>query len=175
MRKARGGDAEALSWLYQQYNRGMFNICTRMTGTRSDAEDILQESFITAFQKLHQLKEDHLFGGWLRKIVVSECIRFAKQTFYWNDWQEHYDDLFDDEVDEAWWQMVSPELIQQEIKLLPDGCRQIFNLYALEDYSHKEIAGLLGISDGTSKSQYQRARLLLKERLTKKITEHGSI
>lgn len=152
----------------------MFNICTRMTGTRSDAEDILQEAFIIAFQKLHQLKEDHQFGGWLRKIVMTECIRFAKQTFYWNDWQEQYDELSDDTDDEDWWQLVSPELIQQEIKLLPDGCRQIFNLYALEDYSHKEIAGLLGISDSTSKSQYQRARQLLKERLTKKVTENGS-
>ncbi|MDR6338596.1 RNA polymerase sigma-70 factor (ECF subfamily) [Filimonas zeae] len=173
MRKARGGDSEALSWLYQQYNRGMFNICTRMTGTRNDAEDILQEAFIIAFQKLHQLKEDHLFGGWLRKIVMTECIRFAKQTFYWSDWNEQYDDMADD-TDDDWWLLVSPELIQQEIKLLPDGCRQIFNLYTLEDYAHKEIAGLLGISESTSKSQYQRARQLLKERLTKKVATDGS-
>ncbi len=64
-------------------------------------------------------------------------------------------------------------MVHQEIKALPDGCRQVFNLYVLEDYSHKDIAGELGISESTSKSQYHRARQLLKERITKKIQVHG--
>lgn len=152
----------------------MFNICYRMTGSRNDAEDVLQEAFIMAFQKITQLKEDYLFGGWLKRIVISECIRFSKKSFYWDDWDENHDEkFFDDES--GWWESISFELLQQEIRSLPEGCRQIFNLYVLENYSHKEIGTALNISESTSKSQYQRARQLLKERLTKKMIVNGSL
>lgn len=172
VRQARAGDTSALAGLYNQFSKAMFNICIRMTGTRNDAEDILQESFIIAFQKLHQLKEEHLFGGWLRKIVVSECIRFAKKHFYWSDWDEKYaEELADGGTD--WFTSIPFDVLQQEIKALPDGCRQIFNLYVLEDYAHREIAEQLGISESTSKTQYQRAKQLLKERITKKLVSNG--
>jgi len=72
-----------------------------------------------------------------------------------------------------WWTSISLDLIHREIKGLPDGCRQVFNLYVLEDYSHKEIAESLAISESTSKSQYRRAKQLLKERITAQIQVHG--
>jgi RNA polymerase sigma factor (sigma-70 family) len=171
VRRACKGDAEAQAWLYQQYSKSMFNICTRMTGNRSDAEDILQESFIIAFKNLHQLKEEVQFGGWLKRIVVNECIRHGKKTVYWSEWEDERNDRADDEME--WWKTVDFTIIHKEIKGLPDGCRQVFNLFVVEDYSHKAIAEELGISESTSKSQYHRARQLLKERITKQLQIHG--
>lgn len=143
-----------------------------MTGNRSDAEDVLQEAFIIAFNSLHQLKEEKQFGGWLRTITVNECIRHSKKNFYWNEWDEvQYENVANEETE--WWKKVNFEVIHKEIRNLPDGCRQVFNLYVLEDYSHKEIAENLGISESTSKSQYHRARQLLKERITKQLQIHG--
>ncbi len=150
----------------------MFNICIRMTGNRNDAEDILQDAFIQAFRKLHQLKEAQLFGGWLKKIVVNECIRYSKKSFNWESWEdERNNQLINDETE--WWKTVDFNIIHQEIKSLPDGCRQVFNLFVVEDFSHKEIAEQLNISESTSKSQYHRARQLLKERISKQIEIHG--
>jgi RNA polymerase sigma-70 factor (ECF subfamily) len=172
VKKARNGNADAQSSLYQQFSKAMFNICIRMTGNRSNAEDVLQDAFIIAFKSLHQLKEDVFFGGWLRRIVVNECIRYSKKTLYWQDWDEaDHEHRTDDAVE--WWQEIDMAIIHQHIKELPNGCRQVFNLYVLEDYSHKQIADNLGVSEGTSKSQYSRAKQLLKERITKHIALHG--
>ncbi len=150
----------------------MFNICMRMTGNRSNAEDILQDAFIIAFRSLHQLKDSAQFGGWLKRIVVNECIRYAKKNISWNEWEDERNNQLAEEGTE-WWKTVNFEIIHNEIKALPDGCRQVFNLYVVEDYSHKEIAEHMGISESTSKSQYHRARTLLRERITKKIEIHG--
>lgn len=172
MRRACKGDTEAQAWLYQQYSKSMFNICTRMTGNRNDAEDLLQDAFLLAFRNLGQLKDPLQFGGWLKRIVVNECIRFGKKTIRWNEWEEGKNDMIAEEVTE-WWKTVSFEIIHQEIRALPDGCRQVFNLFVVEDFSHKNIAEQLGISESTSKSQYHRARQLLKERITRQIQIHG--
>ncbi len=172
VRKACLGDQPSQAWLYRQYSKAMFNICTRMTGNLSDAEDLLQESFMIAFRNLKQLKEPAQFGGWLKRIVVNECIRFCKKNTYQTAWDDHWDETLSNEEPE-WWQTVDIKMVHQEIKNLPDGCRQVFNLYVLEDYSHKDIASHLGISESTSKSQYHRARQLLKERITKQIQVHG--
>ena len=150
----------------------MFNICMRMTGNRNDAEDLLQDAFIIAFKSLHQLKDAVQFGGWLKRIVVNECIRFSKKNVRWNDWEEEKGQHIADEETE-WWKTVNFEIIHREIRGLPEGCRQVFNLYVLEDYSHKAIADNLGITESTSKSQYHRARQLLKERITKQLQIHG--
>ncbi len=172
VKKACKGDAAAQAWLYDQYNKAMFNICIRMVSARADAEDLLQESFIIAFTKLPQLKEAEQFGGWLRRIVVNECIRFSKTRFYWQDWeQEEFGDIAEEAAE--WWKTVDFNIIHREIRGLPDGCRQVFNLYVLEDFTHQQIAENLGISLSTSKSQYQRARQLLKERITKQLVVNG--
>jgi len=169
---ARKGNDTAMEYLYNQFSKAMFNVCVRMTGNRSDAEDILQDSFIIAFDKLHQLKEDAMFGGWLKRIVINECIKYSKKNFYWDDWNEDWNDTMQDDGIE-WWTTVEMNLIQEAIKKLPDGCRQVFNLYVLEDFSHKEIGDTLGISEGTSKSQYFRAKNILKDKLTKQLFNNG--
>lgn len=137
-----------------------------MAGNRMQAEDLLHDAFILAFKNLKQLNRPETFAGWLRKIVVNECIRQLKQRITWDDHQEHHEAIQDEESGFDW---VSPETVQEEIKNLPDGCRQVFVLYVLEDFSHKEIGERLGMSESTSKSQYHRSRTLLKERINKKI------
>ena len=172
MRKAAQGNEEARGLLYEQYSQKMFSICVRMTGNRPDAEDLLQESFIAAFNSLHQLREQQLFEPWLRKIVVNECIRHVRKVVRWQPVEEEH--LYDAHLEtENWLQGISFEQIHQEIKGLPGGCREVFNLYVIEDYSHQQIAEALEITLSTSKSQYHRARQLLKERLLKQFVKHG--
>ncbi|HAK11983.1 MAG TPA: RNA polymerase [Chitinophagaceae bacterium] len=172
VRKARHGDGAAQAWLYEQFSTAMFNTCIRMTGNRSDAEDLLQEAFIQAFKNLHQLKEEVHFGGWLKRIVVNACIQHSKKSFYWSEWDEQWHDVAED-TQVAWWKTVDLQLVHKAIKNLPDGCRQVFTLFVLEDFSHKQIAENLGISESTSKSQYHRAKQLLRERITQEMQTHG--
>ncbi len=170
--KASRGDESARAMLYQQFAQKMFSICVRMTGSRNDAEDLLQESFIKAFGSLHQLKQQQLFEPWLRTIVVNQCIRHVKKAVSWQVLDENTTGHLEEEgID--WLQSIGFEQIHESIKSLPVGCREIFNLYVLEDYSHQQIAEALAISVSTSKSQYHRARQLLKERLLKQWEYHG--
>lgn len=172
MRKASLGDNSALGELYAQFSQKMFSICVRMTGSRADAEDLLQDSFIKAFNNLGQLRESHLFEPWLRRIVVNECIQFARKVLSKKHLEDQVTDIPD--VDDSnWLHEISFEQIHEEIKNLPDGCREIFNLYVLEDHTHQMIAEGLNISVSTSKSQYHRARQLLKERLRKQFIQYG--
>ena len=174
VRKARQGDEIARAMLYQQFSQQMFSICVRMTGHYDDAKDLLHDSFILAFNRLDQLRETHLFGPWLRKIVVNECIKHGKRGFMWQALDEEIMSTRDDE-DIDWLKEIDFTRIHEEIKNLPAGCREIFNLYVLEDFTHQEIADIMNISISTSKSQYHRARQLLKERLLKQFVRHGSI
>lgn len=166
------GQRDAQAELYRQYGAAMYNICTRMTGNQADAQDLLQESFIHAFRHLRQLKDPRAFGGWLKRIVVNQCIRFCKSHVSWTDLDEtNAGDIADEEME--WWVNIPLALVHEAIRHLPDGCRQVFVLYVLEDFGHKAIAESLGISESTSKSQYQRARKLLRERITRQIALNG--
>lgn len=145
-----------------------------MAANRDDAEDVLQDAFMAAFKNIGQLKEPERFGGWLKRIVVNECIRFCKGKIPMNEWNEaDHEHITDDET--AWWIDVKLNDIHKAIKTLPDGCRLVFSLYALEDYSHKQIAENLNISEGTSKSQYHRAKTLLKQVIIKQLQNDGQI
>ncbi|HET9055578.1 MAG TPA: sigma-70 family RNA polymerase sigma factor [Chitinophagaceae bacterium] len=171
VRKAGLGDAKAREALYHQYSKGMFSICVRMTGNRADAQDVLQEAFMKAFNNLHQLKDENNFGGWLRRIVVNECIGFTKKNKSWQELQEHHEEKADD-YEFNWLEGIGFERIHEEIKKLPACCREVFTLYVTEDYSHKQIAEALGVTESTSRSQYHRARQLLKQRLLL-LVKHG--
>jgi RNA polymerase sigma factor (sigma-70 family) len=170
--KAGQGDRGAQADLYRDYSTPMYNICIRMTGNPTDAQDLLQDAFIEAFRHLRQLKEPGAFGGWLRRIVINRCIQFSKKHVRWSSLDPDEMTLAADEETE-WWLNIPLQQIQDEIKNLPGGCREVFVLFALEDLGHKEIANNLGISESTSKSQYQRGRKLLRERITKKMHLNG--
>lgn len=172
VKKARMGDRNAGALIYQHFSKAMFNLCIRMTGNREDAEDVLQEAFVIALKKLDQLKNDNLFAGWLKKIVVSECCKLNKKRFSWTEFTSSEEEEKQEE-DSTWLDAVCSRRMHEAIKALPEGCRQVFNLFAVEDYSHKQVAEYLNISESTSKSQYQRARQLLKEHLLKHLSLHG--
>jgi RNA polymerase sigma-70 factor (ECF subfamily) len=144
----------------------MYNICLRMTSNKQDAEDVLQDAFFQAYVNIKKLKSIDSFGAWLKKIVINQCLKFLKSRILFMDIDsvnQENENISDDDINEY-----SMQQINQEIQELPDGCRIIFNLFLLENYSHKEIAAMLNISESTSKSQYQRARKLLQKRLKSK-------
>jgi RNA polymerase sigma factor (sigma-70 family) len=170
--KAGQGDRSAQAELYRYYGKAMYNICIRMTGNAADAQDILQEAFMEAYRQLGKLKQPGAFGGWLRRITINRCIRFSRDHVRWGGLEEEGMVLVLEE-EPAWWLSVPPEVVQEEIKGLPGGCREVFVLFVLEDFGHKEIARDMGISESTSKSQYQRARKLLRERITDKMRLNG--
>ena len=170
--RASQGDHSAQAELYRYYSTAMYSICIRMTGNPTDAQDIFQDAFIDAFRHLRQLKEPGAFAGWLRRIMINKCIQFSKVRVRWDNVDPN--EIVPDAGSETqWWLDIPVHRVQEEIKNLPGGCREVFVLFALEDFGHKEIARNLGISESTSKSQYQRARKLLRDRITKKMHLDG--
>jgi len=163
VRLCKKNDAKAQYKLYKQYSKGMYNLALRMTGDQNEAEDILQDAFIKAFQEVHKLKNEKAFGGWLRRIVVNHCIDSTrKKKLVFIEMEKIKDQHTEmDGVEES----IDPGLIHAMIKKLPDGAREILVLRALEGYKHAEIGEQLGISESTAKTQYFRAKQLLAKML----------
>lgn len=147
--------------LYDRFASTMLAVCYRYTKSVADAEDVLQEGFVKAFKNLQQYKGDGELGGWIRRIMVTTAINYLKKNSRYN--QEL---VFGEEHLHAV-SAYQPELkleakeIADLIRQLPAGYQTIFNLYAVEGYNHIEIGKMLGIQEGTSRSQYARARALL--------------
>ena len=166
--RCRLNDRQAQAELYRRYSKAMFNAALRITGDYAEAEDVLQESFLSAFRELHGYKGDSSFGSWLKRIVVNKSINCLRQRrLALVPLAEQHDgqaDIppavdFDDEVEQHY----RADVLRRCIQELPDGYRVVLSLYLLEGYDHLEIAGILGISESTSKSQYSRARQRLRE------------
>jgi len=172
--RARKGDQQSMHRLYRMYVRAMYNVSIRIVANQLDAEDILQESFASAFCNLKAYKGEASFGAWLKRIVINKSINHVKKQQIWFAEVEHLSETEDipdedDFPDDPIFDRISPEMIHEAIKTLPAKAKVVLNLYLLEDYQHRDIAGMLGISESTSKSQYQRARKLLQERLLKMV------
>lgn len=157
--------------LYEHFAPAMLGICFRYTKTMSDAEDVLQDGFVKVFKYLHQYKSEGELGGWIRKIMVNTALNYLKTN------KKYQHDLLFDKVslhpvstEDPLVQLQTKEL-SELIRQLPTGYQTIFNLHAVEGYSHVEIAAMLGITDGTSRSQYARARALLIEWIKKISTQ----
>jgi RNA polymerase sigma-70 factor (ECF subfamily) len=166
--RCKQGDIKAQFLLYKQYSTCMYNIAIRFLNNKMDAEDILQESFITAFNKLSDLKSDASFGTWLKRIVINNCISFLrKNKIYFED----VDDLPAEEIatNHTLEKNASPALIHNAIKELPEGARTVLVLHSLEGYKHREISEMLNISESTCRTQYKRALGLLNSKLKDKI------
>jgi RNA polymerase sigma factor (sigma-70 family) len=137
-----------------------------MTGNKQDAEDVLQDAFFQAYVNINKLRSIDSFGSWIKKIVINQSIKFLRSRVLFIDIDtvnQEFEDLLEDDIQEY-----PMEEINKCIRELPDGCRIVFNLYLLENYSHKDIGEMLKISESTSKSQYQRARQLLQKKLKSK-------
>lgn len=156
-------DRKLQKQLYQKYFKAMFQICLSYSGDRAEAKDILQEAFIKVFINLEKFNPNNSLEGWIRRIVTNTAIDYFRKRK-----RLVYLDEFPDEPDEYErgsfsFQELTNEIILYHIKKLPDGARVVFNLFAVEGLKHKEIAEKLNITEGTSKSQYKRARTLLKK------------
>lgn len=153
--------------VYQYYAGKMMAVCRRYLGQSPDAEDALQEGFMKVFTKIDQFTEGKSFEGWIRRIMVNESLMKLRKngSVYLKD----IDATWDVGQPEDALMHLSTQEIEQLIADMPDGYRTIFNLYAIEGYSHPEISQMLQISEGTSKSQLSRARALLQTKM-KKVT-----
>jgi len=137
----------------------MKGICLRYAASEMEAEDILQEAFIQAFKNLHTYDGRGALGGWLRKITIHKALEQYRKNKSVQRLKEHASlSVVDATSDDSIFDQLSLENLLAKIQLLPVGYRTIFNLYAVEGYNHSEISELLGIAEGTSKSQYSRAR-----------------
>ncbi|MDB5193211.1 MAG: polymerase, sigma-24 subunit, subfamily [Segetibacter sp.] len=155
------GKALAQKQLYEEYAPSMLGICFRYTKSLQDAEDVLQEGFVRAFKFLHQYTGEGELGGWLRRIMVNTALNYLKQSKkYQNDLLFNKAQMHPISYDDPEVKLNAKELAEL-IRQLPTGYQTIFNLYAIEGFSHVEIGQMLGVSESTSRSQYMRARQLL--------------
>lgn len=162
------GNRSAQFQLYQLYSQAMYNICLRMLNDVSDAEDMLQNSFVDVFTKLDYFRFESSIGAWIKRIVVNNCINFLKKRRLKiveigdrDVPQERYDNKWDGIP-------FTVDAINEGINQLPDGYRVVLSLYLLEGYDHQEIGEILSITASTSKSQYSRAKQKLREILKQK-------
>ena len=166
--QALSGNQQASYKLYKLHVQAMYNTCFRIVDNKLDAEDILQESFASAFCNLEKFKGEVSFGAWLKQIVINKSINFVRNRKNWlvitDNLPETEDELDDIDVSEDnTINNILPEMIFEAIKSLPEKAKIVFSLYLLEGYQHKDISRMMDISESTSKSQYQRARKLLQD------------
>jgi RNA polymerase sigma-70 factor (ECF subfamily) len=161
------GDRAAQKALFDSLSPKMFAICIRYMGSREAAEDVLQEGFISLFSKLDSYSGEGSFEGWARKVFVNTALMTLRR----NDVMRQSEDIESARSisgnDVSALQSISYKELMGMIAELPPGFRTVFNLFLIEGYSHKEISGMLGISEATSRSQLQRARVMLQNRIKK--------
>lgn len=151
--------------LYDRYCQKMLVVCLRYSKSKAEAEDILQEGFIKVFHGLKNFRGESKLETWITRVMVNTALNFHRKKLYlfpMFDVEEL--DLPEDEVSIS---DINFSQLLEMIQTLPQGCQIVFNLFAIEGYNHKEIAQMLGVSEGTSKSQYSRARTLLQQKLLK--------
>jgi RNA polymerase sigma factor (sigma-70 family) len=166
IKQCLAGNRNAQQQLYKMYASKMLGVCYRYAHSMDEAKDFFQDAFIKVFQNLGRFKGEGSLEGWIRRIMVNTSLNHLKASHKFIETlneNEHADQLEwhgDNDAD--------VKEIMEEIRLLPTGFRTVFNMYAIEGYSHKEIAETLGISEGTSRSHYARARVHLMKKLSGK-------
>ncbi len=155
-------DIKAQEELYRLYANKLFAVCLKYSNSYQQAEDNLQDGFMMIFEKIQQYQDKGSFEGWMKRIMINITLqKYRKQRVF----EIVNEDLLKEpelEIDE---ELFSIDFLLKIIQELPDRYRQVFNLYALDGYSHKEIGEMLQISTGTSKSNLARARIILKEKI----------
>jgi len=161
------GDRKAQKTLFDSFSPKFFALCLRYMKSKDQAEDALQEAMVKIFTKLPEFKGDGSFEGWMRRIVVNTCLDQIRKNQKLR---------FDTPIDKEEYKLsknayilesLSAKELIEEIQKMPPGYRVVFNMFAIEGYSHQEIATKLGVKESTSKSQYLRARAYLKDRINK--------
>lgn len=155
-------DIKAQEQLYRLYANKLFAVCLKYSSSYQQAEDNLQDGFMTIFDKIKQYQDKGSFEGWMKRVMINTTLqKYRKQTVFEIFNEDHLKEPAL-EIDE---EVVSVDYLLNIIQELPDRYRQVFNLYALDGFSHKEIAEMLQITTGTSKSNLARARDILKQKI----------
>jgi len=160
------GDRSSQEELYRKYARKMYGICLSYANDSDSAQDMLQDGFVKIFKKIKSYDRQGSFEGWIKRIITNTAIDQFRSKKRLNNYIEYSDSKYVSESSSIY-QKLSFDEILKFIRKLPEGARVIFDLFAVEGYSHKEIAMKLKISEGTSKSQYNRARSLLQKMILK--------
>lgn len=170
MVECKQGSKKACYELYRLYAKAMLNIAFRIVGNVGEAEDVLQEAFTDAFNRLKDFRQETTFGLWLKQIVVHRAINLLRKRKL--DLVEIEDGHLDNVADEEAWDDEDVQYkvaqVKEAMQLLPDGYRVVISLYLLEGYDHEEIGQVLGITENTSRTQFLRAKRKLNEILIRK-------
>jgi RNA polymerase sigma factor (sigma-70 family) len=163
------GDRRIQEQLYKQYSGKMYAVCLRYASNSDDAQDLLQEGFIKVFSNIHRFRGEGSFEGWMRRIFVNTSIEhFRKKSNSYS-----ISETEENTIPDKQWSVVESLAEKDLVKMIQDlspGYRTVFNMYVVDGYSHKEIGQLLGISEGTSKSQFARAKVIL-QRMVEQFTD----
>jgi RNA polymerase sigma-70 factor, ECF subfamily len=168
-KRCRNGDAGAFEELYRQHAGRLYNMAFRMAGTAQEAEDLLQEVFLHAYRKLGSFRGDSSLGTWLYRLGMNQCLDYLRgRQAKMNQATDSLDD--DGAAEPAARMPATPTAVnrldlERAIERLPQGCRAAFLLHDVEGFEHHEVAKILGVSEGTSKSQVHKARMKLRSML----------
>ncbi|MCX6247033.1 MAG: RNA polymerase sigma factor [Bacteroidetes bacterium] len=168
------GKRDAQYELYKKFASSMLAVCFRYARSRDEAEDFLQEGFLKVFQKISSFRREGSLEGWIKRIMINNSLNEIKKNrkipFHEDIDVIHETQIIDQDEPAGDLDPVPADLLLEMIRSLPEGYRVVFTLYVLEDYSHKEIAGELNISESTSKTQLLKARRVLKHKLNEYYT-----
>jgi len=160
--KCKKNDVKAQGQIYKLFASKLFSVCLKYSRNNAEAEDNLQDAFVTIFKKIAQYKYKGSFEGWMKRITINTALQRYRSVGVFDIVNENQIEDESVEIDED---TITIDFLLRIIQELPDRYRLVFNLYALDGYSHKEIGEMLDISTGTSKSNLARARLILKEKI----------
>lgn len=165
--RSLAGNRAAQGELYRKYAKAMYHIAVRMVPEQQIARDLTQDVFMKVFEELKSFRGESTLGAWIKRITINICLNYLKKAGRLKNNELNEEILEMPSIESTVRPDVDMKQIHEAIKELPDGSRTILNLYLLEGYQHKEIAEILQITESTSKTQYRRGRLMLKEKLKK--------
>ena len=158
-------DMLAMKILYKNSSNAMMTLSRRITQNQAESEDILQEAYMKSFERISSLADPKTYYAWLKRIVINDSLTAVKKKRHFKEID--FVEIEIEPVEESWFQKVPMKEIKKAIMSLPHGSREVFTLYLMEGYKHREIAEMLNISLSNSKSQYQYALKLLRKKLEK--------
>ncbi len=175
------GKRKAYSKLFDLYAPVMLGVCMRYCKNRIDAEDVMQDGFIKVFSQIHKFRFEGSFEGWMKRIMINAAIDNYQTNLKRAFLEDHADTMqdkgladYNDDDDLPEEHRIPHSKLMEMIQELPDGYRMVFNLYAIENYNHREIGSLLGVSENTSKTQLLKARKVLKKKI-EALVQHNHI
>ncbi|MEI9942673.1 MAG: RNA polymerase sigma factor [Chitinophagaceae bacterium] len=173
IRGCLAGDRRMQEELYSRFSPRMYAVCLRYAGNAEEAEDILQESFIKVFRKLDTFRSEGSFEGWIRRVFVNTAIEHFRRKRYLQPVTEKEENTMEGNYLSVLDTLAERDIMELVQELSP-GYRTVFNMYVVEGYTHKEIGDMLGISEGTSKSQLSRAKVILQDMVKKYLEQRTS-